>query len=93
MSCRASAAYAAAPGDPIDAARGEWTSSFDWDKEDREPEHTRIWGADAPLDVLLEASPADDEDGPGWSAEPMRFGRLARRLWDGVLEHEQLVEH
>ncbi len=92
LSCKASAAYAAAPQDPIEAARGMWTSRFNWDKEDREPEHALVWGEDAPLERLLEASPLEDEDGDGWTAEPSRFGRLARRQWDGLLKHEQLEE-
>lgn len=92
IACKSSEAYAAAPGDPIEAARSAWTSGFKWDKEDREPEHARVWGADLPLERLLEAPPADGEDGPGWSPDPSRFGRLAHRLWDGLLAHEVLEE-
>ncbi len=92
LTSRASAAYAVAPGDPIDAAAEEWTSSFNFDKEDREDEHVRVWGAELPFEALLDALPADDEDGPGWSPDPSRFGRLAHRLWDRLLAAEQLQQ-
>jgi hypothetical protein len=38
-------------------------------------------------------APRDDEWGAGWEvSESGRFGRLARRLWDGLLDHEELVD-
>ncbi len=92
LACQSSAAYAAAQGDPLAAARKAWTSTFSWDREDRDPEHERVWGADTPFERLLDAVPAAGEDGEGWSPDPTRFGRLAHRLWDGLLEHEQLEE-
>ena len=43
-----------------------------------------------PIELLLLAPPRIDEAGPGWrDDEPTRLGRLARRLWDGLLDHEQ----
>ncbi len=40
---------------------------------------------------LLEIAPRSDEAGDGWaSAERSRFGRLARRLWDGLLAREEV---
>ena len=34
-----------------------------------------------------------DEQGPWWDAdEPRRFGRWARRLWDGLLANERLED-
>ena len=44
------------------------------------------------FDDLLAESPRQDEAGPGWTVtEPPRLGRLARRLWDGLLAHEELT--
>ena len=43
-------------------------------------------------ELWLEAGRAD-ETGPGWDADdPSRFGRLARRLWSGLLAHELLED-
>ncbi|HWV84318.1 MAG TPA: exodeoxyribonuclease V subunit gamma [Capillimicrobium sp.] len=96
IACKASAAYAEAAragGDPRRAADGEWTSSFDFEREDAEPEHQLVHGGKAPLDALLEIPPADGEAGPGWDvSEPSRFGRLARRLWDPLRDREELED-
>lgn len=73
--------------DAMESAAGYWTSSFDWDKEDRDAEHVRVFGGQVPFAVLVEDPPTPDEAGPGWSmTETTRFGRLARRLWDPILE-------
>jgi exodeoxyribonuclease V gamma subunit len=91
---KTSAAYAAErardkPGEG--AARKQWESTWDWDKEDREPEHERVWGGCVGLGVVLDDRPAPHESGPGWAAdEPHRFGRLARRLWDDLLAVETM---
>src|SRR5690606_13826888 len=56
IACKASAAYADAArtgADPRRAADGEWTSSFDFDREDAEPEHQLVHGGKASLDALL----------------------------------------
>jgi exodeoxyribonuclease V gamma subunit len=91
---KTSAAYAAErardkPGEA--AARKQWESTWDWDKEDREPEHERVLGGRVGLDAVLDARPAPDEAGEGWAAdEATRFGRLARRLWDDLLAVEKV---
>jgi exodeoxyribonuclease V gamma subunit len=91
--CRTSAAYAqsVAAGRRAEAkAAGEWESRR-WDQEDREREHQLVLGGAVPFARLLDARPGDDEDGPTWATdEPTRFGRYARRLWDGLLAHEEL---
>ena len=72
--------------DPLSEAARCWTSEYDWPKEDRDPAHVLVLGGVRSLDeVAAEASRAD-EAGPGWSAEPSRFARLARRLWDPILD-------
>jgi exodeoxyribonuclease V gamma subunit len=48
-----------------------------------------VYGRFSDVRVLLEERPRPDEAGPGWAAdEPSRFGRVARRLWEPLLEHE-----
>jgi exodeoxyribonuclease V gamma subunit len=93
--CKSSAAYAAAVADGrdgADAARAEWETTWGYDREDREAEHQLVLGGVLPLAELLAAAPAEGEHGPGWDpSETSRFGRLACRLWDGLLEHEELV--
>ena len=89
--CKTSAAYAAAkPASRASKARNEWETARGYDREDREPEHQLVLGGSAPFDELLVAAPSADEDGLDWPAdEQTRFGRLARRLWDGLLAVEQ----
>ncbi len=92
----ASAAYAYAAGrgeDPIAAALDVWETTFGYDKEDREPEHLLAYGGALPLSELTADAPRADESGPSWpESEDTRFGRYARRLWDGLLSHEELSD-
>ena len=93
--CKTSAAYAAAkPARRRHKARDEWESDRagpDWIVEGRQPEHQLVLGGAVPFDQLLHDPPAAGEDGDGWAAdETSRFGRLARRLWDGLLAVERL---
>ncbi len=94
--CDTSAAYAAARcagRDAEAAARNAWQSDWDFVREDSEDEHQLVLGGTRPFAGLLEAPPGDDEHGEGWPTdEPTRFGRYARRLWDGLLEFEELVD-
>jgi exodeoxyribonuclease V gamma subunit len=93
--CQTSAAYAAATASGQDAAAAadrEWTSPWNFDREDRELEHQLVLGGVRTFAELLEIAPAEDEAGPGWATdEPSRLGRLARRLWDGLLTHEEVT--
>ncbi len=97
--CATSAAHAAARAAGKDAkgaeaaARKVWESEWDFPREDKEDEHLLVLGDARPFGDLLQAPPCDDEEGEGWAAdEPTRFGRYARRLWDGLLECETLVD-
>ncbi len=89
LSPDASAAYAQAAvagHDGTAAAERAWTSTFDFPKEDRQPEHVLVYGGEISLSELLTPPPRDDE---AWYAdEPRRFGVYARRLWDGLLARE-----
>jgi exodeoxyribonuclease V gamma subunit len=93
LACESSAAYAqasAAGGNAEAAARSAWKSGFGYDKEDRQPEHLLVYGGEIDLSELLDQVPRPDE---GWSAsERSRFGRYARRLWDGLLGLEVLSD-
>ncbi|MGH2866558.1 MAG: exodeoxyribonuclease V subunit gamma [Solirubrobacteraceae bacterium] len=93
--CQTSAAYAAAAAGGQDAAAAAeplWTSGWNFDREDRELEHQLVLGGVRTFAELLEIAPAGDEAGPGWATdEPARLGRLARRLWDGLLTHEDVT--
>ena len=43
------------------------------------------------FEQVLEVAPGPEETGDGWAAdERSRLGRLARRLWDGLLDREQV---
>jgi len=96
--CKTSAAYAeAARGgrDPIDPAKREWESRYGkrgWiSLENEEPEHVVVLGGAVGFERLLEFAPGPQETGVGWAAdERSRLGRLARRLWDGLLDREQV---
>jgi len=96
MACLTSAAYAAARQageDAEKAARGAWESGWAFPREDAEPEHQLVFGGVLTLAQLMEAAPAQGEAGVGWDdAETSRFGRLARRLWDGLLISEELTD-
>jgi exodeoxyribonuclease V gamma subunit len=81
----ASAAYAQSGA----AAAGRaWTSTFDYPKEDRQPEHLLVYRGSVPLSDLLEPPPRDDE--AWYPDETSRFGVYARRLWDGLLARESV---
>jgi exodeoxyribonuclease V gamma subunit len=50
-----------------------------------------VLGGVRTLDELLEEPPRPDEEGDGWDVtETTRFGRCARRMWDGLLAHEEI---
>jgi len=92
----ASAAYAAAARageDPVAAGRAAWESGHVFDSEDREPEHQLVLGGVRTFAELLSEPARAGESGPWWDAsETRRFGRWARRLWDGLLGCEQVVQ-
>jgi exodeoxyribonuclease V gamma subunit len=94
--CAASAAHAAARAagkDAQAAARKVWESEWDFPREDKDEEHVFVLDGARPFADLLEAPPCEDEEGEGWVGdEPTRFGRYARRLWDGLLACEELVD-
>jgi exodeoxyribonuclease V gamma subunit len=96
IACGTSAAYAAAretDADAEKAAREAWESGWAFPKEDAEPDHLLVFGGKLTLDELMADPPGAGEAGVGWDdAEPSRFGRLARRLWSGLLVSEELTD-
>jgi exodeoxyribonuclease V gamma subunit len=90
--CRTSEAYAAATraGRSAAAARLAWTSTHERANEDRELEHRLVLGGERTFEQLLDDEARADEQGERWCAdeEATRFGRYARRMWDGLLARE-----
>jgi exodeoxyribonuclease V gamma subunit len=74
LACETSAAYVR-EGEL--AASRAWTSTFGYDKEDRQPEHVLVHGGQISFEELL--------------AQPL-FGDYAHRLWDGLLARETVSD-
>jgi exodeoxyribonuclease V gamma subunit len=93
---RTSAAWAEAVDggrDPATAASSAWTSQWRMDKEDRDAEHALVLGADVSFDDMVgRCGRPSDEEGAWEASEASRFGVYARRLWDGLLAHEQVTD-
>jgi exodeoxyribonuclease V gamma subunit len=69
-------------------AKKAWDGEL-FDGESAEEAHTLVLGGRLPFHALFGSLPRFDESGPGWAeSEQSRFGRLARRLWDDLLDHE-----
>jgi len=78
---------------PVEAARKQWESAWRFAGEDAQPEHALVYGGAVAFAELLAQPPRDDEAGPGWDErETTRFGRYARRLWEGLLAYEQVSD-
>jgi len=80
IACMTSAAYARADrsgGDPLKAAEKEWTTAWNFPKEDQELEHQLVFGRVLTFDELFATA---------------GFDLYARELWDGLLGWEQ-VDH
>ncbi len=93
--CASSAAYAAAAAagrNAVKEAQAQWESEWNFEHEDKELEHQLVLGGVSTFEALLGEPPRPGEDGGGWQrGESTRFGRLARRMWDGLLAHEELT--
>jgi exodeoxyribonuclease V gamma subunit len=93
---KTSAAWAEAVhlgSDPEAAASKQWTSPWNFPREDQDPEHQLVLGGVVPFEMIAAALPAEDEVGDGWEGdEASRLGRYARRLWDGLLASEEVKD-
>jgi exodeoxyribonuclease V gamma subunit len=92
--CKTTAAWARGSAAKREGlAAKQWTSEWNFQKEDKDPEHKEVLGGVVPFERLLEALPRPDESGEGWDAgEETRFGRYARRLWGGLLSYEKVTD-
>jgi exodeoxyribonuclease V gamma subunit len=96
--CKTSAAWAEASyrNQPAEKpASAAWTSSYNYPRENKDTEHVLVFGGEVGFEEMVARSgaPRPDEGGDGWDVfEQTRFGRLARRLWDGLLDHEEVVD-
>ena len=74
---------------------GAGTRGYNTHNEDKDPEHVLVLGDRLSLRRPWSSAPGapdDDEAAAGDPREPTRFGLYARRLWDGLLAHEQVVD-
>ena len=98
LACLTSAAYArggratgATPWRP--AARAWDVGAGTSTGRTRSPSTSSCSAACGTFDELLAEPPRADEAGRGWDAgETTRFGRYARRLWDGLLACEEVSD-
>ena len=92
---KSSAAFAEATvrgRDPVAAATAAWKGRWDWPGEGHEGDHALVRGGVSSFEEVLHEPPPPGESGPGWDdSEVTRFGRLALRLWSGLLAHEDVV--
>ena len=96
--CKTSAAWASARrrGEDGERPAGKaWQSEHRHPGEDKDAGHRLVLRGEVGFDRMLAqaGSPRHDESGAGWDGtEATRFGRYARRLWDGLLDHEELTD-
>lgn len=93
--CCTSLAWAQARRGGEDAtavASAEWEGGYLRKGEGDDDCHRLVLGEKRPFNGVLEEAPKPDEIGGGWDErESSRFGRLARRLWDPVLDREGIL--
>jgi exodeoxyribonuclease V gamma subunit len=79
--------------DPAADASSAWTSQYRFVGEDKDAEHLLVLGDDVAFDGVLGICGAPvGEEGDWEVSEATRFGVYARRLWDGLLAHEELTD-
>jgi exodeoxyribonuclease V gamma subunit len=79
--------------DPAADASSAWTSRYRFDGEDKDVEHLLVLGDDVAFDNVLGICGAPVGEENDWEAsEATRFGVYARRLWGGLLAHEEVTD-
>ena len=90
-SCAYAESVAAGDDEPFEKAREVWDGPWTFPGEREDAEHRLVFGGVVDLDEVLEKEPSSGESGAGWATEEAtRLGRVARRLWDELLEHEEV---
>ncbi|HWG93940.1 MAG TPA: exodeoxyribonuclease V subunit gamma [Mycobacteriales bacterium] len=69
-------------------ARAQWEGTWDRPGERDDEEHLLLHGGRLPFDELWASDPGCPEPGRGHEEEPSVAARLARRLWEPLLEAE-----
>ena len=94
--CKTSAAYAAAVAAGKDgraAAEKEWTSGWNYPKEDASRSTASCSAGRGRWPSCSRSGRATTSRATaGTLDEPSRAGRYARRLWDGLLAREELID-
>lgn len=72
------------------AARPKWASGFNSPGEDADTDHVLVWGAHAPFSSLWDWRPATALPSTAFDTEPTPFARLARSLWQPLLDAERI---
>jgi exodeoxyribonuclease V gamma subunit len=94
MPVKTAAAYATCrfAGESVEQAEAtadrEWADSRYSFGEAGDAEHQLVWGNGAPMSVLIDQQPSADE-ARWWLDEKTRFGQLARRVWQPLLDAER----
>ncbi len=84
-------AAAATGQDPVAAAEREWTTAWKFDREDREAEHQYVLGGVRSWPSCSSSPRVRTSRGRRLGRdESSRLGRLALRLWAGLLDREQV---
>jgi exodeoxyribonuclease V gamma subunit len=76
-------------GMPESAALAAAKDTYDHDYADAD--HDRVWGKDAPFEVITAQSPSADDQPQDAEEEGTRFGALACRLWLPLLSAETVT--
>jgi exodeoxyribonuclease V gamma subunit len=69
----------------LESARRTWQEGF----EAQDDYHLLCWGTPAAFNDLL--GTPDTTEQAWWPQDSTRFGVLARRVWEPLLDHETLV--
>ena len=92
LPCKTAASWADARRhgrEPERSAARDWESGHRFDGEAADRSHRISFGGELRMDELVGLPPTDAERGDGWATdETSRVGRLARRVWDPLLDHE-----
>jgi exodeoxyribonuclease V gamma subunit len=95
--CKTSEAWAAAEvagRDPATEAAREWESEYSYPREDDDAEHRLVLGDRLSFEAMVAHAGTcrDDDNGAGGAPDLSRFSLYAHRLWEGLLQHEEIVD-